>query len=160
MGGHDYHRQQINAHQRRATEQQRQTFQRARMFTRQFWQQLDQTQQGNQRAQADREESGAPAKILPDDSTQRQTQHHRQRRTGRQQTERLCTFTGRCQTYGERGGNRPENRVRKGNANAAYHQHGKVPRQEGKHVAGDKQHKQPDQQFSAFHLAGQQHKGQ
>ncbi|MNZ63570.1 hypothetical protein D3C78_817190 [compost metagenome] len=130
------------------------------MFTRQFWQQLDQTQQGDQRAQADREESRAPAKILPDDSTHRQTQHHRQRRTGRQQTERLCTFTGRRQTYGERGGNRPENRVRKGNANAAYHQHGKVPRQEGKYVAGDKQHKQPDQQFSAFHLAGQQHKGQ
>ena len=78
------------------------------MFARQFWQQFNQTQQGDQRAQTNRKEGGAPAKILPDDATNRQTQHHRQRRTGRQQAERLGAdqgFVDRLQQLIDQAGN-------------------------------------------------------
>ena len=160
MGRHHHDRQQIEAHQRRATHQQRQAFQGAGVLARQFRQQFDQTQQSEQRPEADNEKGGTPAKILPDDAAQREPEHHCQRRAGRQQAQRLGALPGRGQADGQRGGNRPENGVGKGNPDPAYHQHRKVPGQERQHMAGDKQHEQADQQRAALNLAGEQHKGE
>ena len=72
MGGHHNHGQQIDAHQRRSTHQQRKTFQRAGVFAGQFWQQFDQTHQGDQRPHADGKEGGAPAEVLTHNAPDRQ----------------------------------------------------------------------------------------
>ena len=130
MGGDHNHRKQINAHQRRATHQQRQAFQRAGMFTRQCWQQLDEADQRDQRPHADGKEGGTPAEVLPDNAANRQAEHHRQRGTGGNQAQRLRAFPRRCKANSERRGNRPEHRVGKGNTDAANDQHRKIPRHE------------------------------
>ncbi len=155
MRGHDNHGQQIDAHQRRTANQQRQAFQRTGMFTWQFWQQFNQANQCDQRAHTDSEEGGAPAEVLPDDAANRQTQHHRQRRSGRNQAQRLSAFARRGETNGERRGDRPEHGMRKCDPHTANDQHGKVPGHKRQHMAGDKHHEQANQQFSPLHLAGQ-----
>jgi hypothetical protein len=43
---------------------------------------------------------------------------------------------------------------------AAYYQHMEIPRQEGENMAPNKQHEQANQQLTALHLTGQQHKRQ
>ncbi len=130
------------------------------MFARKRRQKLDQAEQGDQRPHTNHKESGAPAKILPDDAANGQPEHHRQGGTGGQQAQGLGAFTGRGQADRQRGGDRPENRVGKGNADAANHQHREVPGQKREHVAGNEEHEEADQQLTPLHLAGEQHKGQ
>ena len=160
MGGHHDYGKQIDTQQRRATHQQRQAFQRARVFARQRGQQLNQTHQRNQCPHADGEEGRAPAEVLPHDTANRQTQHHRQRGAGGNQAQRLGAFTRRGQAYSQRRGDRPEHRMGECNANPAHDQHRKIPRHKRQNMAGDEQHEETDQQFAPLHLAGQQHKRQ
>lgn len=72
MGGHHNHGQQIDAHQRWSTHQQRQTFQRAGVFAGQFWQQFDQTHQVISAPMPMAKEGGAPAEVLTHNAPDRQ----------------------------------------------------------------------------------------
>lgn len=105
-------------------------------------------------------EGHPPAKILADNAPDRNTKHHRQRGTGGDQAQRLRPFARRGHADGQCRRYRPEHCMRKGDTNAADHQHVKIPGKKRQDVAGDKQNKQADKQAPALHFAGKQHKRQ
>ena len=93
MSGHHHHGQNVHADQRRAAEQHRQAFQRARMFARQGRQQFYEA--GGWLTRRGRSPEGhPPAKVLADNAPDRNTKHHRQRGTGGDQAQRLRPFAG------------------------------------------------------------------
>ncbi|MPN12501.1 hypothetical protein SDC9_159819 [bioreactor metagenome] len=157
---HHHDQQRIGSDQCRAFEQHRNAARRARVLAGQRGQQAPQRQHHHQGHKADAAKRGAPAQCLTHDAPQRNPQHHGQRRPGGQQSERLRLLADRCHTHRQRGGDRPEHRMRQRDADAADQQSRIAPGHGRQRMADDKQNEHAHQQAPPLERAGRQHGGQ
>ncbi len=160
MRSHHDGSQKVDGHQARAFEQDGQAAQRAGVLARQQRQRARQQKDHQRSDPGDTQECGAPAQGFTQHTSQRNTQYHRQRSAGRQQTEGLDLFARRRDAHGKGRRDRPEHRMRKRNADTAHQQNREAGRHRRDDVADHKQAEHKHQQFAALDVTRRQHHGQ
>ena len=114
----------------------------------------------NRRNKPDGEEGHAPAQIEAEHASERQARDHGDGRTRDHKAERGGGLVLRRDLDGKRAHDRPEDRMRAGDAEARHKEDPVVRRNGREHVARDEERKHRHHETAALHLRGEQHQRQ
>lgn len=117
-------------------------------------------EEGAEGKNADAEERHAPAYVETDDAAYGHAENHGDARSRYHHAQRNRTVAWRCDAYGDRADNGPENGVDARHAYTRGHEHGVTCGEKRHGLEGGKESDEPEHEFAEFHFRNENHERQ